>query len=115
MDESPSVNLADEGLQWLDQLLEAETPPDKPAMGGPPPLPRQSVVPTGDAIDVDIRWLIRVPSREGRRNANGPPRTLPSVPSPVGMTAPGKLPPPLPCSVSGVFAKVRRVLAFEKE
>ena len=115
MNESPSMNLADDGLQWLHRLLEDEKSPGKSAGRRPPPLPRQSVVPTGDAIEVDIRWLIRVPSRDGRRDASAPSRTLPALPSPVGVTGPAKLPPPLPRSDSAVFAKARRVLAFEKE
>ena len=85
--DSGTVKLADDGLQWLDELLKAEAPPDKPAVKGPPPLPRQSVVPTDDAIEVDIRWLVRVPSREGRRNSKGPPRALPS---PTRAPAPGE-------------------------
>jgi hypothetical protein len=114
MNDSPCVELADDGLQWLDELLETETPRGKPAMGRPPPLPGQSV-PTDHAIEVDIRWLIRVPSREERPTANGPRRSPPSLPPPVGVPARGKQPPPMPRSDGAVFAKVRRVLAFERE
>jgi hypothetical protein len=82
---------------------------------GPPPLPKRSLVPTADVIEVDVRWLVRVPSSKGGRNADRSPGTPPPLPSRVEATAPGKLPPALPRPDGAAFAKVGRVLTFEKE
>jgi hypothetical protein len=96
MNDSRSMKLADDGLQWLDRHLEADKLSSKPARKGPPPLPTRSPIPLGDTIEVDSRWLLPPLPRGGPGNANGAPRKPPSLPLPIGVKAGGKLPPPLP-------------------
>jgi hypothetical protein len=95
MNDSRSTKLADDGLQWLDQLLETDTLPIKPARKGPPPLPTRSSIPLGDTIEVDSRWLIPPLPRVGPRDQNGVPRKPRSLPLPSG-EAGGRRPPLFP-------------------
>jgi hypothetical protein len=85
---------ADEGLQWLDQVLAEERLPSEPAKRGPSPLPRKAAPPISDTIEVDCRWLIPPLPEEARRKAsetlNRSPIALAIAPEPRP-----KLPPPL--------------------
>jgi hypothetical protein len=95
MPHSPYPKRPDEGLKWLDEVLEDEKPTVIRARKVPP-LPESSSRTVGDAIEVDGRWLIPpMPSGKHGKTREAPPKRPQPALSVEGRRR-GKLPPPLP-------------------
>jgi hypothetical protein len=96
MPHSPHPKRPDEGLKWLDEILEEEKPTVIRARKKVAPLSEPSSPPAGDTIEVECRWLIP-PTRSGKRGktSEAPPKR-PQPALPAGSQRRGKLPPPLP-------------------
>jgi hypothetical protein len=100
----------DVDITWADQLPEEEKPANKHAKNarkGPPPLPRQSTLPSNvtrvprrDTIEVDSRWIVPPLPSEAHGKAQDkvaqPRKSPPPLPAPLVAKPRGKLPPPLP-------------------